>query len=213
MTNITSMLRKCLLAVTLAATALGAWAAPTSFHVNLNTATLGAEAKYIDFLFSRAGTAPQVTATVSNLTGAFGSVFEQDGLVTLNANGSFSIGNGAAPGELNYIDFNAIFGGNFGFDVSFDTAFLGDASLDGSQFSVSVLDADFAPVGADVLALFDLNSAGISTTSFGGLATITAIDATSVPEPSSMLMMMTGLGLVGFTARRRKSRAEEAATA
>ncbi|MDB5936298.1 MAG: putative exosortase interaction domain protein [Massilia sp.] len=215
MKNFTSLLRRGLLAITLASTAIGAWAAPTSFHVNLNTATLGPDAKAIDFFFSRAGNFPQVTATVSNLTGAFGAVSDQGGMASVNADGSLTIGNGAVVGDLNYIDFDAIFGGNFGFDISFDTSFLGTASFDTSAFSLSVLDAMGGPVGGDFgLALFDLSSNGIARSGVGAFATITELGApANVPEPSSVLMMMTGLGMVGFIARRRKPLATAAAIA
>ena len=212
MTNFTSLMRQCLLAVALAATAVGAWAAPTSFHVNLNTAALGPDPKYIDFMFSSFGSAVPVTATISNLTGAFGSVFEEAGLGDVNADGTLSISNGVES-SLNYVDFEAVFGGQFGFDISFDTAFLTDPGMDGSIFALSVLDVGLNPLGGGVLAQFTLNSLNGVVSLPSEFATISAIAPSAVPEPSSMLLMMTGLGLVGFTARRRKLRVTQAATA
>jgi hypothetical protein len=202
------LLRQCLLAIALAGTALGALAAPTSYHVTLDTAPLAADAQYIEFFFSYAGNAAPVTATVSNLAGAFGTVADQAGTVSVNADGTLTLGNGAAPGDWNYIDFNAVFGGMFGFDVAFDTGFLGDPGTDGSIFSLSVLDAGLQPLGGDfALAQFTLTAAnGIVPAPPGRLVTISP-NVTAVPEPSAMLMMMTGLGLVGFIARRRRQSA------
>jgi hypothetical protein len=209
MTKLTSLLRQGLLAVALAGTALGALAAPTSYHVAFNTAPLAANAQYIDFMFTYAGNAAPVTATVSNLSGLFGTVADQAGTVSVNGDGTLTLGNGAAPGDLNYIDFNALFGGMFGFDISFDTGFRTDPSTDGSVFSLAVLDANLNPLGGDFLAQFTLTAANdiVAVQGAGGLATISANVPAAVPEPSGMLMMMTGVGLVGFVARRRKQSA------
>lgn len=203
MTKLTSLLRQGLLAVALAGTALGALAAPTSYHVSFDTAPLAADAQYIDFMFSYAGNAAPVTATVSNLTGAYGAVADQAGTVSVNGDGTLTLGNGAAPGDLNYIDFNAMFGGMFGFDVAFDTGFLSDPSTDGSIFALSVLDAGLNPLGGGALAQFTLTAANGIEPASSALATVSP-NVAAVPEPSGMLMMVTGLGLVGFVARRRR---------
>jgi hypothetical protein len=196
MINAKTFLRQCLLAVALTGTALAAVAGPTNFHVDLNTAGV-ANAQYIDFLFTKVGGAAPATVTVSNFTGGFGAVDYLEGAVTPNGNGSITIGNG--PDFLNLLEFAPAFGGTFGFDLAFSTEFLGSNSTDGSTFSVSLVDATFAPLSGFVQ--FDLSSAnGIVVNDPGTFATITA-----VPEPSDMLLMMTGLGLVGFTVRRRKA--------
>ena len=198
MINAKTFLRQCLLAVTLAATALGALAGPTSFHVNLNTSAL-VKPTYIDLFFSAVGDAAPASATVSNFTGAFGIVNYSDGAVVSNADGSIT--NGNSPFS-NTVDFNVLFGDTFGFDVSFDSDFLNGNRFDGSTFSVSALDADFAPFG-DPLVTFDLfGGAGIVVGADGRFASVTA-----VPEPSELLLMMTGLGLIGFVHHRRKQRA------
>jgi hypothetical protein len=208
MNTFTSLLRQCLLAIALAGTALGAAADPISYRVTVNTAGLETGV-YLDFLFTQLNAAP-VTAKVTNLTGATGSLGGFSG-ANVNLDGSFTIDNDAEA--INYVDFFASFGGAFMFDVMFSDGFEGDAANAGSRFSVSVLDADFAPItgGAD-LVLFDLSANGIVASWLPGNSA-ELIAATAVPEPSSMLMMMTGLGLVGFTARRRKSLSKEAATA
>lgn len=201
MINAKTFLRQCLLAVTLAATALGALAGPTSFHVNLNTSAL-AKPTYIDLFFSAASNAAPASATVSNFTGAFGSVDYADGAVVFNADGSITIGNSPFS---NMVGFKVLFGDTFGFDVSFNSDFLNGNSIDGSTFSVSALDAGLNPIGGP-LVTFDLfGGAGIAVGADGQFASVTA-----VPEPSELLLMMTGLGLIGFVHRRRKQRAAAA---
>ncbi len=207
MNTFTSLLRQCLLAIALAGTALGAAADPISYHVKVNTAGLES-GTFLDFMFTQINAVP-ATATVTNLTGATGALGGSGGNASVNADGSFTIGNG--PDALNYVDFFATLGGVFNFDVTFSDSFLGDAADAGSTFSVSVLDLDFAPVG-DVLVQFELAASGIAPAALPG-SSAALIGATAVPEPSSMLMMATGLGLVGFTARRRKTPAKAVATA
>jgi hypothetical protein len=203
MTNVKTFLRQCLLAVALAGSSLAALAGPTSFHVDQNTRTI-ANPQWIDLFFSRADGAAAATATVSNFSGAFGAVDYAEGGVTFMGDGSIILTNAAFS---NIVDFTATFGGNFGFDVMFASDFIGGNSVDGSTFSVSVLDAGLNPIGG-TLAQFNLfGSAGVSPSAVSNLVTITALSPSAVPEPSELLLMLTGLGLVGFMVRRRKATA------
>jgi hypothetical protein len=200
MNNPTSMFRQCLLAIALAATALGAAADPIRYHVDLNTAGLES-GSFLDFTFTKFGNAAPASATVSHLVYPAGALDETgfgEGNFAFNGDHSFSIGNG--PGGLNYVDFSAQFGGWIGFDVAFDDSFLSAPGTDGSTFAVAVLDDGFNTVGGNFLAQFNLFSNGISSSGATGIATVTA-----VPEPSAILMMLSGLGLVGFMVRRRKA--------
>jgi hypothetical protein len=201
MFNVKTLLRQCLLAVALAGASLGALAGPTSFHVELDTAGLG-NAQYIDFFFSKIGAAPDATVTVSNFTGNSLAVDYFEGAVTFNGGGSVTIGNG--PDFSNMIDYTAAFGGLFGFDLVFSTGFLASSSLDNSIFSINVLDSGLAPLGG-TQAQFELSASGIAPVAAERYR-ITALAPTAVPEPSDLLMMVTGLGLVGLV-RRRKGQA------
>jgi hypothetical protein len=198
MFNVKTLLRQCLLAVALAGASLGALAGPTSFHVELETAGL-ANAQYIDFFFSKIGAAPDATVTISNFTGDSLAVDYFEGAVTFNGGGSVTIANG--PDFSNMVDYTAAFGGMFGFDLVFSTDFLASSSLDSSVFSISVLDGGLAPLSGS-LAQFELSASGIAAVA-AERYTITALAPTAVPEPSDLLMMVTGLGLVGLVRRRR----------
>jgi hypothetical protein len=214
MTTAKSFISKCLLAVALAGTALGAIAGPTSFRVDVNTTTLTGNG-LLSLAFSNLGAAGPVTAQISNVSGMVTSVSTTGNANTVSP-GIYAIANG--PGPDNFLDFSTMFGGMFSFDVTFTGAFMDEVGIDTSSLYVFLFDSEFNGLAGDAnfgVANFLVQpSLGIVTSSpFPAFAGINAIPATAVPEPSSMLMMMTGLGLVGFTARRRKVRAVEAATA
>jgi hypothetical protein len=205
MNIVTSLLRQGLLALALAGTTLGAAADPISYHVNLATAGLES-GTYLDFLFTRFDGAAPTTARVFNLTGGLGALAATGGAAVVNLDGTFSIDNG--PDALNYVDFLATFGGPFSFDVTFSDGFLAGLDGVGSTFSISVLDADFAPIGnVDGLVQFNLSADGgiVANPLPGNSAEL--IGAAQVPEPSAVLMMMTGLGLVGLVRRRKAAAA------
>lgn len=190
-----TFLRQCVLAAVLGGASLAAQASPINFHVDLPTAG-ATSAAYIDFLFTKIDSAAPATVTLSNFTGGFGSADYFEGAVTFNG-ASILIGNG--PSFSNLLEFQPVFGGTFGFDLAFSTGFLGAATTDGSTFSVTVLDASLAPLPG--IVQFDLSSAnGILANDPGAFATIAA-----VPEPSAPLLWLTGLGLAGWMARRRKA--------
>lgn len=207
MINFRTLLRQCLLAVLLAGSALGAMAGPLSFHVDVDASTLNGPG-YLDFYFTKDAVAAAATVTVSNLARTAGDVAYAVGAVSLLPDGRIVIGNG--PDIDNIFGQNVQFGGVFGFDLLFDTDFFNEAPGAGSTLSVSLLDLDSNPAaGTDYgVALFDLvPGAGIRHSTTEGFASITAIPASAVPEPSSLLVMMTGLGLAGLVARRRRQSA------
>jgi hypothetical protein len=200
MINTKTLIRQCLLALALAGSALGAVAGPINFHVDLDTTSLSGATGMIDLYFSKVGLAGPVTARVSNITGATG-VISTLGDVSIDAAGRIVIASG--PGFENFGDIAAMFGDKFGFDVAFSGDFMNETGSDGSTLYVSLLDSDFQPLAGDIfgVARFDVVP-GIGIVS-NGMAPIAAI--TAVPEPSDALLMMTGLGLVGFMVRRRKA--------
>jgi hypothetical protein len=204
MINTKKFLGQCLLAVALAGGALAAMAAPTSYHVTVNTTGLSGTGSLDMYLAASSAGALPLTATLSNFSSDFGAVdtfFSGD--YSAGPGGSFVLVNGAGYNDLTRF---LSLGGMVGFDIAFSGTFLDTAGPEGALFSVGLWDADGNVVG-DPFGIasftFVATSPTVITTAFDArLGNITA-----VPEPSALLMMMSGLGLVGFVARRRRGAA------
>jgi hypothetical protein len=202
MTNVQTFIRQCLLALALAGAALGALAGPINFHVDLDTRTLSGNG-LISLSFTKLVGAGPVTAKVTNLTGPVGGV-AATGAVSGDASG-FTIANG--PDADNFADIDAPFGGLFSFDIAFSGAFMDEVGLQTSTLYVFLLGTDYSSQAGD--ALFGV--ASLTVQPGVGIVRNAAFPAfvgiTAVPEPSELLLMMTGLGLVGLMVRRRKAAA------
>lgn len=79
-----------------------------------------------------------------------------------------------------------------------DTA-LGSFAFDGTTGSTSF--AHGALAAGDYYYLVS----GTGTGSIGGFYTLSSSTVTAVPEPHAYTLMLAGLGVIGFLARRRKS--------
>lgn len=98
----------------------------------------------------------------------------------------------------------------FGFNnPSLTFALLDDSATQiGSSFSVAAASNNFStPPFASLVAgtyhIVALNFTGTNTPGFYGFN----LDVTPVPEPETYAMLLAGLGMVGFIARRRTSKA------
>ncbi|TQK07949.1 NF038129 family PEP-CTERM protein [Herbaspirillum sp. SJZ107] len=193
MLNLKKFLSGSLLAVALGACA-GVFAAPV-YHVTIDTSTLGNSNAVLDLeLGALTGNAAPVTATLNHFMGAYGAS-DFSGSASGAIGSSVRLVNDAGySGLLQSI----ILGGLFSFDLSFD---VGTGGLDGSSFTAMLYNADFsATLGMDTpLVQIDLMPGQADVVSPANAFA----SATAVPEPSTLLSMVTGLGLLGFGLRRR----------
>ena len=206
MFNIKNLINKFLLALCLTAAASGAIAAPTSYHVAVDTTSLGG-AGLISLGFGQTGNAGLVTATVSQLTGQVGAV-TPTGAVTLSPSG-FSIAN-TVTADGNFADIDALLGGLFSFDIAFSGNFLSETGLEVSSLYISLLDGGYQPLAGDAftgIGAFSIaQGAGVSyRTPFANFITITANPEAVVPEPAALLLLLTGFGLMVVMVKRRQA--------
>ena len=202
MFKVKNLLRHAVLALALVGSPFAALAAPTSFHVDLDTSTLAGPG-YLDLQFGALTSAPPTTVTFSNFMGALGGVDYFEGNVMFNADGSFTLGN--LPGIGSLLSFNTTFGGNFGFDLVFSDDYASATGTDGSTLTIALLDSSMTAIGgAYGVAQFDLTPGiGVSSTVNASFASIGPLVVNDVPEPGDWMVMATGLALLGFTLRRR----------
>ncbi|RYE69927.1 MAG: PEP-CTERM sorting domain-containing protein [Oxalobacteraceae bacterium] len=197
MLNLKKILSRSLLALALGACG-SVFAAPV-YHVTIDTSTLGNSNAVLDLeLGALTGSAAPVTATLNHFMGAYGAS---------DFSGSASGAIGSSVRLVNDAGYSGLLqsimlGGLFSFDLSFDLSFdVGTGGLDGSSFTAMLYNADLtATLGMDTpLVQIDL---------MPGQADVVApanafASVTDVPEPSTLLSMVTGLGLLGFGLRRR----------
>lgn len=190
MFNVKHLLSHALLALALVSGA--ASAAPVKYHVDLDTSSASGTA-LVNFTFDALTDAVLATASLSNFTGNYGALFETGGDVTGSVPAGVMISNG---GVDNFLSQFVTLGGHFGFDVAFD---FGDVNP-GSAFSVALYQPDYAgfALGDGNLVTIELN--GMNISAVGPFATVAPA---AVPEPSQLLLMLTGLALLGVAARRR----------
>lgn len=199
MIKLNSMIRKSLLAVALAGAAFGASAAPTTYHVNVNTTSVTG-GTYLEFGFSGSAPAVSTTATVANLGGAALTFDSADGATVNGAGNGFVISNG----NYNYVDYIGAIASMFSFDVTFSDGYLADTGFE-SAFSLSILDSGLAPVSQE-FALFTLSAAnGIVIEFAQGFGDATLVNASDVPEPTQLALMLTALALMGLMVKRRQA--------
>jgi hypothetical protein len=195
MMNLKKILSHSLLALALGA--CGAAFAGPSYHVTVDTRSLGSGTGYLDLgLGADTGAAP-TSATLSSFSGAFGNDAQLYGDASGSVAGSLMLKNDQSYSDL----FQQVqFGGLFGFDIRFDGNADNGGNPIGTSFFASLYNLDALYVAAEIDLLPGQADVLSAANAYGSIST-NAVSA--VPEPSTLLSMVTGLGLVGFGLRRR----------
>jgi hypothetical protein len=196
MFKMTSLLSRCVLALACLGGSAAALAGPT-YHVNVDSTSQGNAAGYLALSFLSLDPQSPLTATVSNWTGAFAGT----GIAYNDAAADFGSHMLTIGAGTNGYLFDVGFGGMFGFDVSFD----GDNAAYETSFGVALsdLDGNYA-TGGDVANIVLGTSGPVQISANAAYASVTpAAVGADVPEPADWALVMTGLGLMGFSLRRR----------
>jgi hypothetical protein len=199
MQNFRNRVALCLAALALFASH-AAHALPT-YHVSVDTRSYSGQA-LLDFTFLANAGATPANAILNNFGGAYGATYDASpgvvgaipaGVVLGNQNGG------------DYLTQYITLGGFISFDISFDGAFATTENIDATLFAATLYNADLTGYigGAGSLVEFALSPqvngvpGGISVTD-SELAAVT-----EVPEPSTLLMVLGSLGMLGMLRRRQ----------
>ena len=207
MFNMKSLFHRALCALMLTVAAGGAFAGPT-YHVTVNTASLAADISgNLDFALGNFGDAPEAIVTLSNFSGAFGSETDRFGNVGGAIPAAVTLVNSSG---MQYLTQAITLGGMLGFDVNFSGDFETTASLIDSNFNVSLFNDTMDAYLAENFISFALvpvtggNPSNVIVNFDRSLADVGI--AAEVPEPSELLLMLTGLAMMGALVRRRSQR-------
>jgi MYXO-CTERM domain-containing protein len=203
MHNLKNRLAVCLAALALLATH-AAQALPT-YHVSVDTRSFSGLA-LLDFTFLANAGATPASATLHNFSGAFGATFDASPGITGAIPAGVVLGN---QGGGDYLTQSVRLGGWFSFDISFGGAFATTESIDASLFAATLYNADLTGYIGDAGSLVEFSllpqvngtPGTISVTASNGLAGVAEVSP--VPEPSSLMMALGGLALLGVYRRRQ----------
>ena len=174
------------------------------YHVSVDTRSFSGQA-LLDFTFLANAGATPASATLDNFSGAFGATFDASPGIAGALPASAVLGNQDGG---DYLTRFVQLGGWFSFDIRFDGAFATTENIDASLFAATLYNADLSAYIGDAGSLVEFSllpqaggSAGGIGVTAGALASVSEISP--VPEPSAPLMVLGGLGLLGWHRRRQ----------
>ena len=188
---------KLMLAATMAWAGAAAVAAPV-YHVVIDTASLGTGSAYLGLSFLGLDGADS-EATVSDFVGLLAGA----GSATGNVSGSLPslLSFGSAGGGGDFVQ-AIVLGGMFSFDVEFH---VGSGDI-GSAFSYALFN-DTQYLGADGdLGTFFLDPSAAPELQVTPPADNPFSSVSAVPEPASIPLVLTGMGMALLTNRRSRRR-------
>lgn len=193
MFKLKALFTNALFALALACGAGAAVAGPT-YQVTVNTAAFAGTNGYLDFTFNALGTAAPATAILSNLTGVLGPDVLTQGQVAGVPPGPVMFGNDLGFNELLQ---GVTFGGLFTFDLSFSA----EDGIAGSLFGIALVNdslSDYVGLPGNIVEILLQPGDATIVNAAGDFAGVNV-----VPEPSDILLMLTGLALAGWITRRK----------
>ena len=204
MTHFKSFIQSAVLIAAMAFGAVPAFAGPM-YNVTIDTSRLLETSGLLDFFLESNADSPDLTTvTLTNFSGNFGTEYAREGDVA-NIAGGYAIGSGAGSSWLTR---RVSLGGTLGFTIGFADGF---SSIDAVGLAVSLFDANQQQYigAAGPLVLFELVPDMNGAPSFVAVSadndiTTVAEAAAEVPEPSDLLLMLTGLALAGCATRRSR---------
>lgn len=173
------------------------------YHVSVDTSGYTGAA-LLDFTFLANAGATPASAMLGNFSGAFGAVYEASPGVAGSIPGGVVLGN---QGGGDYLTQFVQLGGAFSFDITFAGDFATTENIDASLFAATLYNADLSGYIGEPGSFVEFalapqvdGSPGTIAVTANALATVT--EANAVPEPSSLLLALGGLGLLGWQRRQ-----------
>jgi len=200
------MIRKIIIACLLTLLASHSIWASTSLQATVDTSSIAGQTGWLDFQFNPADfNAPSAATTITavNSNGTLLSSVTASGDVSGNLGSALVLGNSQAFNDWLQ---GFTFGNSLSFLFNIDVP-LTNTSGSGTAFSLSLYDSAFNSLLADSIwgaaLVVNANDNG-STDILGQSAQVSLSTPSAVPEPQTLSLFLTGLGLLGLRRYRKQ---------